>query len=117
MHNILSPDFVGSELPGRDIFSDLERCEHLFWNLTGESVMSFTRIVEDVRPVMSMYTRQRWPRIRNSTFKLDSYNHVLLVFIWLRMYPEMSMLSAMFMVSPTTIEKFDFYCQCSGHIS
>ena len=48
IHNILSPDFAGSGFPGRDVFSDLERCEHLFWNLTGESVMSsFT--------VMSMF--------------------------------------------------------------
>ena len=28
-----------------------------------------------------------------------------MVFIWLRMYPEMSMLSGLFMVSPTTIER------------
>ena len=27
IHNIISPDFVGSEFPGRDVFSDLERCE------------------------------------------------------------------------------------------
>ena len=74
IHNILSPDFVGSEFPGRDVFSDLERCEHLFWNLTGESVISFTRIVHDVEPVMTMYTRRRQPRIRNSAFKLDTYN-------------------------------------------
>ena len=109
MHNILFPDFVGSEFPGRDVFSDLERSEHLFWNLTGES-MSFTRIVEDVGPVMSMYTRERRPQIRNSAFKLDSYNRVLIVFIWLRMYPKMSILSSLFMVSlPQWREKFDFY--------
>ena len=105
IHNILSPDFVGSEFPGRDVFSDLERCEHIFWHLTGESVMSFTRIVEDIGPVMSMYTRRRQPRIRNSAFKLDIYNRVLMVVIWLRMYPQMSMLSALFMVSHTTIER------------
>lgn len=105
IHNILSPDFAGSDFPGRDVFSDLERCEHLFWNLTGESVMSFTRIVQDIEPVMSMHTRRRQPRIRNSAFKLDTSNRVLMVFIWLRMYPEMSMLSALFMVSHTTIER------------
>ncbi len=105
IHNILFPDFVGSDFPGRDVFSDLERCEHLFWNLTGESVISFTRIVEDVGPNMSMYTRRRQPRIRNSAFKLDTYNRILMVLIWLRMYPEMSMLSALFMVSHTTIER------------
>ena len=67
--------------------------------------MSFTRIVEDVEPNMSMYTRQMQPRIRNSAFKLDTYNRILMVLIWLRMYPEMSMLSALFMVSHTTIER------------
>jgi hypothetical protein len=110
IHNILSPDFVGSEFPGRDVFIDLERCEHLFWNLTGESVMSFSQIVEDIGPVMSMYTRRRQPRIRNSAFKLDIYNRVLMVVIWLRMYPQMSMLSALFMVSHTTIERNSISC-------
>ena len=33
------------------------------------------------------------------------YNRVLMVLIWLRMYPKMSMLSALFMVSHTTIER------------
>ena len=80
MHNILFPDFVGSEFPGRDVFSDLERSEHLFWNLTGES-MSFTRIVEDVGPVMSMYTRQRRPQIRNSAFKVTLYEKMFKLLI------------------------------------
>lgn len=54
---------------------------------------------------MSMYTRQRQPRDRNSTFKLNEMNRILLIIIWLRMYPEIAMLSALFMVSPTTIER------------
>ena len=117
IHNILFPDFIGSDFFGRNVFSDLERCEHLFWSLTGESIVSFRRIVEDVGPVMSVYTRQRQLRIRNSTFKLDACNRILMVFIWLRMYPEMAVLSALFMVSPTTIEeKFDFFYQCYGRI-
>ncbi|CAB3987627.1 Hypothetical predicted protein [Paramuricea clavata] len=73
IHNILFPDFVGSDFPGRDVFSDLER--------------------------------RRQPRIRNSAFKLDTYNRILMVLIWLRMYPEMSMLSALFMVSHSTMER------------
>ena len=105
IHNIISPDFADSSFPGREVFSDLERCEHLFWNLTGESVMSFTRIVQDVGPITSMYTRRGQPCIRNSTFKLETYNQVLMVLIWLRMYPEMLVLSALFMMSHTTIER------------
>ena len=41
IENVLFPDAVGSGFPGRDVFSDLERCEHLF---LGESVESFRRI-------------------------------------------------------------------------
>ena len=29
IHNILSPDFAGSDFPGRDVFSDLDKCEVL----------------------------------------------------------------------------------------
>ena len=29
IHNILSSDFAGSGFPGRDVFSDLERCKVL----------------------------------------------------------------------------------------
>ena len=105
IQNVLFPEFLCSEFPARDVFSELERCEHLFWSLTGESVESFRRIVQDVGPVMSMYTRQRQPRVRNSTFKLNEMNRILLLIIWLKMYPEISMLSALFMVSPTTIER------------
>ena len=105
IQNVLFPEFVSSEFSGRDVFSDLENCEHLFWSLTGESVQSFRQIVRDVGPLMFMYTRQRQPRIRNSTFKLSEINRILLVIIWLRMYPEIVMLSALFMVSPTTIER------------
>ena len=36
IERILSPDFAGSNLPGRDFYSELERCEHLFWTLTGD---------------------------------------------------------------------------------
>ena len=41
---ILHPDFVGSHFPGRDFCSELERCEHLFWSMTGESVESFRQV-------------------------------------------------------------------------
>ena len=104
IQNVLFPEFLCSEFPARDVLSDWERCKHLFWSLTGESVESFTRTVQDVGPVMSMYTRQRQTRVRNNTFKLYEINRILLVIIWLRMYPEIAMLSALFMVSPTTIE-------------
>ena len=52
IEGVLFPHFVGSEFRGRDFFSELERCQHLFWSLTGESVESFTRIVRDVGPTV-----------------------------------------------------------------
>ena len=42
----------------RNVFSDLERHEHLFLGLTGESVKSFRRIIEGVAPEMTMYVHQ-----------------------------------------------------------
>lgn len=102
---VLFPDAAGSEFPGRDVFSDLERCEHLFWSLTGESVESFAQIIQGIAPEMRIYTRARQPRVRNCPFRLDVRNRVLMVVIWLRMYPEVTMLSAMFMVSPTTVQR------------
>ena len=32
-------------------------------------------------------------------------NRILLVIIWLRMYPEVAILSGMFMISPTTVQR------------
>ena len=46
------PNFVRSACNGRDFFSELEHCQHLFWNLTGESVESFLQIVQDVGPTI-----------------------------------------------------------------
>ena len=37
--------------------------------------------------------------------KLDTANRIILVFIWLRMYPEIALLSGMFMISPNTVER------------
>ena len=59
------------------------------WSLTGENVESFNQIVRDVTPYVTMYTRRR--RLR--------------VFIWLRMYPEVTILSGLFMMSPTTVQR------------
>ena len=102
---VLYPHFVGSYFPGRDFCSELERCEHLFWMMTGESVESFRRVVQDMLPYITLFTRRRQLRVRDNPFTLDVRNRILLVFIWLRMYPEASMLSGLFMISPTTVER------------
>ena len=56
---ILYPHFIASYFLGRDFYSDLDRCKHLLWNLTGESTQSFQHTVLDVRPCMLMCTRRR----------------------------------------------------------
>jgi hypothetical protein len=105
VERILYPDFIGSYFPGRDFYNELVRCEHLFWNLTGESVESFNQVVRDATPYITMYTRHRRLRVRDNPFTLDIRNRILLMFIWLRMYPEVVMLSGLFMISPTTVER------------
>ena len=102
---ILYPEFVGSYFPGKDFYNQLIRCEHLMWSLTGESVESFNQIVRDVTPYVTMYTRHRRLMVRDNPFILDDRNRILLVFIWLRMYPEVRMLSGFFMISPTTVQR------------
>ena len=91
---ILYPEFVGSYFPGRDFYNQLLRCEHLMWSLTDESVESFNQIVRDVTPYVTMYTRRRRLRVCDNPFILDIRNRILQVFIWLRMYPEVTMLSS-----------------------
>ena len=44
-------------------------------------------------------------RVRDNPFTLDIRNRILLVFIWLRMYPEVAMLSGLFMISPATVQR------------
>ncbi len=67
---ILYPDFVGSHFPGRDFYSELERCEHLFWTMTGESVESFQQVVQDIMPYVALFTRRRQLRVRDNPFCL-----------------------------------------------
>ena len=105
IQHALFPNFIGSRFTGRDFFDDLQNCEHLFWTLTGESVESFRQIVRDVAPSLLRVTRRGGPRQRQRPYMLDERNRILAVVIWLRMYPEIAVLSGMFMVSPTTIER------------
>ena len=102
---ILYLHFTASYFPGRDFYGELERCEHLFWKLTGESVESFQQIVHDVTPYILMYTRRRRLRDCDNPFRLDVRNRILLVIIWLRMYPEVAVLSGLFMICPSSVER------------
>ncbi|CAB4016352.1 Hypothetical predicted protein [Paramuricea clavata] len=73
--------------------------------MTGESVESFRQLVHDMLPYVTLFTRGRQLRVRDNPFVLDVRNRILMVVIWLRMYPEVVMLSGLFMVSPTTVKR------------
>ena len=105
IERVLFPDFLRSEFRGRDLFNELQHCQHLFWSLTGESVESFLQIIRDISPVVTMQTRRGNRRQNEYPYLLNIRNRILLVMIWLRMYPEYSLLSSIFMVSPTTVHK------------
>ena len=94
IERVLFPDFLRSEFHGRDLFNELQHCQHLFWSLTGESVESFLQIIRDISPVVTMQTRRGNRRQNEYPYLLNIRNRILLVMIWLRMYPEYSLLSS-----------------------
>jgi hypothetical protein len=67
--------------------------------MTGESMESFSQVVQDILPYVALFTRRRQLRVHDNHFLVDVRNKVLMVFIWLRMYPEAAMLSGLFMVT------------------
>ncbi len=105
IERVLFPDFLHSDFHGRDFFNELQCCQHLFWTLTGESVQSCLQIVRDIGPAVNMQTRRGNRRQNEYPYLLDMRNRILLVIVWLRMYPEVSILSGIFMVSPTTVQR------------
>ena len=59
----------------------------------------------DVTPYILMHTRRRRLRVRDNPFRLDVRNRILLVIIWLRMYSEVAVLSGLFMICPSSVER------------
>ena len=105
IEGILFPYFVRSQFYDHDFFNELQQWQHLFWNLTGESVESFLQIVRDLSPTVYMQTKRRNRRKCDYPYVLDVQNRIQLVIVGLRMYPEISVLSGMFMPSPTTVQR------------
>lgn len=64
---ILYPDFVRSHFLGRDLYGELEKCQHLFWMMTGESVESFRQLLQDILPYITLFTRRRQLRVLTLT--------------------------------------------------
>ena len=101
----LFPDFVASNFPGRDLYTELLTRPWLFYNMTGETPQSLQAVVQDLGPVISNMNMDGQPRQRASRCKLTMHNRILLVFIWLWRYQTSSELSALFLISPTVIER------------
>ena len=102
---LLFPDFLSSQFPGRDLLSELIIRPWLLYDMTGETVESFTSIVRDVTPIVEALNMQGEERDRISYTKLTTPNRILLVFIWLRKYQTLSELSTLFLVSPSVIQR------------
>jgi hypothetical protein len=96
------------------LFQWIRTVSDLFWNLTGESVESFLQIIRDVGPTVFSRTRRedRSTEVRFTihAYILDMRNRILLVIIWLRMYPDVAVLSGMFMISPTMVQRDIYGC-------
>jgi hypothetical protein len=92
------PNFVRSAFNGRDFFSESEQCQHLFWNLTGERVESFLQIVRDRTEERTQKTNELSIRIGYAE-QDPAYSNLA------KMYPEVAVLSGMFMISPTTVQR------------
>ena len=74
--------------------------KYLFWLNIGETLKTFLEVVAEVSPALNMITKQGNLRRRVGRFKLDIVNRILLLYIWLRKYPDLDTLSLMFDVSP-----------------
>lgn len=101
----LFPDFTSSDFPGRDVLAELLLRPWLLYNMTGETIQSFMSIVEDLRPVIESVNMEGHPRQRTRRTLLSVENRILIIFIWLWRYQTSSELSALFLVSPTVIER------------
>ena len=77
--------------------------KYLFWMNIAETLQSFLEVVAEVSPALNMIIKQGNLCRRVGRFKLDIVNRILLLYIWLRKYPNLHTLSLMFDVSPQTV--------------
>ena len=85
-----------------DVFTHLQNEDYLFWLETGETVQSFTSILNDIRPQLQ---ERRQGYQRANVFTLSDENCLLMCFKWLRTYPSYSSLAVQFNASRTTVSR------------
>lgn len=92
---------------GIDVWSKFQQVPRRFWYLTAETPATLDSVVQRVAPDV---TKPRmFPRIpisnRRRSCILDVRNRVLLVTIWLRIYPTYHTLASMFQISKSTVHE------------
>jgi hypothetical protein len=81
---------------GKDFYRELKQSPIKFWYITGETIESFEDIVQRMTQPMINYQRQNTSRARIQ--RLTIKNRILLTLIWLRKYPRLHTLAAMFTI-------------------
>lgn len=104
---LLFPGIIFHRNVGLDVWSKLQRTPREFWYLTAETPVTLDHIVQRVVPDVTkpwMYPRRpisnRW-----RSCIVDVQNRVLLVIIWLRIYPTYHSLASIFQISKSTVQE------------
>ena len=104
---LLYPRITFNRNAGIDIWRNLERSPIKFWYLTGETPYTVDSIVQTV--AQEVVKPRMLPRIpvsnRQRCCILDIRNRVLLVIIWLRIYPTYYTLASIFQMSKSTVHE------------
>ena len=96
---IFGPEMNG----GRDYCAELSQSPIKFWYMTGETLDSFQDIVRQMRLPIIHFQRRNARRLRIQSLNIT--NRILLTFIWLRRYPRLQTLAAMFRVDISYISR------------
>ena len=104
---LLFPRIIFHRNAGKDVWRELERSPRNFWYLTGETPYTLDSIVQ--RVAQDVTKPRMLPRIPASNRRrrciLDVQNRVLLVMIWLRIYPTYHTLASIFQISKSTVHE------------
>lgn len=82
---------------GNDVFTRIRNHQMDFWYLSGETVASFQHLVEDITPLLE----NRPGRYRDHLLSVE--NRSLLFFYWIKKYPDIVAMSAMFDISKQSV--------------
>jgi len=103
----LFPGMMFHRNTGKDVWTFLQRDPRNFWYLTGETPSSMDSIVQTVAD--EVCKPRMIPRVPISARRrpciLDVRNRVLLVLIWLRIYPTYVTLASIFQIRKSTVHE------------